>query len=175
MTARRFRPGVLLAAAGLAACAASPSASPATAADGAAQIEMETRSWGRLASRWSIAADGSIRLTRPEPGIFDARETVTRRFEAGPRAYSEIRALLGEAERHAGRALPCERRITDMRYGEARWMRAAGAPATLAFDAGCMDAPARPILRALEAADRRVAEWAGQAMVVERQPVSPGE
>lgn len=135
------------------------------------RIEMEVRSWGRPMSHWSIGADGKGSLTLPEPGVFDARELVTRRFDAGATGFSEIAALLREAERRAGQQLPCTQRITDFPYGEVRWLHGAEPGGKLDFDRGCRDAETQPVLAALERADKRIADWARNAPVAERTPV----
>ncbi|WP_436826698.1 hypothetical protein [Sphingomonas sp. DT-207] len=164
------RLAALLALATLAGCAAGgPPPGPAPAAP-AERIEMETRSWGKLVSRWSVGADGKGSQTTPEPNIFDARTLATRRFDAGPVGFSELQAELAEAERHAGQQLPCTNRITDQHYGEVRWLRGA-TPAKLNFDTGCRDTSTQAVVTVLRAADARVTGWAKAAPVAERQPV----
>lgn len=171
MNARLVRCAALLALAVPAACTDPAAVARPTAAPAPNRIEMEVRSWGRPMSRWSIAADGKGSLTLPEPGVFDARELVTRRFDVGAAGFSEIAALLGDAERRTGQQLPCTERITDFPYGEVRWLRGAEPAVKLDFDRGCRDADTQPVLAALERADKRIADWARSAPVAERAPV----
>ncbi|MBO9621608.1 MAG: hypothetical protein J7500_02740 [Sphingomonas sp.] len=171
MNPRLVRCAALLALAVPAACADPAAMARPAAAPAPDRIEMELRSWGRPMSRWSIGADGKGSLTLPEPGVFDARELVTRRFDAGATGFAEIAALLGQAERRAGQQLPCTQRVTDFPYGEVRWHRATGPDARLDFDRGCRDAETQPVLAALQRADQRVADWARGAPVAERAPV----
>ncbi|HVJ02004.1 MAG TPA: hypothetical protein VM662_07465 [Sphingomonas sp.] len=170
MNVRLVRCAALLALAAPTGCAEPVSVARPAAAPAPNRIEMEVRSWGRPMSRWSIGADGKGSLTLPEPGVFDARELVTRRFDAGAAGFSEIAALLGDAERRTGQQLPCMERITDFPYGEVRWLRATQV-ISLDFDRGCRDADTQPVLAALERADKRIADWARGAPVAERAPV----
>lgn len=162
---------LLLTLAGTAGCASAPVASPPVPAATAERIEMEVRSWGRLLSRWSVSADGKAVLTRPQPDVFNARELVTRRVDIGTRGFAELRRMLADAERHAGRKLACEERLTDMPYGKVLWVGGSTAPAQLDFDSGCRDAPTRAVVDALQAADNLVADWTKTATIVERGPV----
>ena len=170
MSGMGVRCAALLALTALAGCIAgdiSPGPAPAAPAE---RIEMETRSWGKLVSRWSIGSDGKGSQTVPEPNVFDARTLVTRRFDAGPAGFSELQAALADAESHAGQQLPCTNRITDQHYGEVRWLHG-GAAAKLAFDTGCRDTSTQAVVTVLKTADARVAGWARAAPVAERQPV----
>jgi hypothetical protein len=137
---------------------------PATRLD---RIEMDRNSWGKPVSRWVVDASGKGQITRPEPGVFDARRMVTRRFDAGTAGFRKIRVLIGYAELRAGRALPCTERITDAAYGTVRWISAGGRTAELRYDAGCRDRIAAEAVRQLQKADAQIAAWAA----ADRKPI----
>ena len=123
-------------------------------------IEIEILSWGRPMSHWSIDAQGNGRLTRPEPGVFEAKRMVTRRFSAGTAGFRKIRVLIGGAERRAGHTLPCINRITDAPYGTVRWTPAHGRATQLRFDTGCRDRIAAEVTVQLAKAEAQIAAWA---------------
>lgn len=157
---KRWAAVALVAASG---CTPSPIATTAPAADDA-RIAVEVRSWGRLRSEWTIAPDGTGRQTRPEPGVFDAKRFVTRRFDAGREGYARIEALLAPAKPHAGAKLPCDPRISDLPYGTIRWM--GEETRELSFDIGCRGDVAEQAIGGVPKADSLVAEWASAGEIV---------
>ena len=140
-----------------------------TGAAPAERIEMTTKSWGRPMSDWSIDARGYGTYTRPEPGVFQAKRLVTRRFSAGRAGFARIEKLVAGGRRFVGYALPCDHRATDMPYGTLRWT---GAPAgEVRFDAGCQHPESAALIAAFERADKQVAAWAAKGKIVETRNV----
>ncbi len=135
------------------------------------RIEMETRSWGRPVSSWTIDAQGNGRRTVPEPGVFNAEQLVTRSFAAGTAGFRKIRVLIGLAEYRAGHRLTCNRRVTDAPYGTVRWVQPNGRVSTLSFDTGCLDRSTRNVVEQLTKAETQVAAWASAGPIVQTEPV----
>ncbi|UZK65527.1 hypothetical protein [Sphingomonas sp. M1-B02] len=149
-----------------------PALPPARVID---SIEMETLSWGRPVTRWTIDAQGNGRETRAEPNAFEAKALVTRGFAVGTSGFRRMRVLLGRAEARGGADLPCADRMTDQPYGSVRWLRQSGSVAALAFDSGCRDSTARRVLDDLQAANALVAGWAQAGKTIETREVEKPE
>ena len=135
------------------------------------RIEMETLSWGRPVSSWSIDAKGNGRQTMPEPGAFDAKRLVTHSFAAGTAGFRKVRVLLGLAEYRAGHQLACNQRVTDGAYGSVRWVQPNGRASTLRFDTGCLDRTAREVMEQLGKAEAQITTWASAGPVVRTEPI----
>ena len=132
---------------------------PARVIDG---IEMETLSWGRATSRWSIDAQGNGQVTRPED-----KKLVTRSFAAGTSGFRRVRVLLGRVEARGGLATGCTARMTDQPYGSVRWLRRSGSTVELKFDRGCRSSATRSAMADMQAADALVAGWGQAGTIVE--------
>jgi hypothetical protein len=139
-----------------------------------ASIEMETTSWGRLVARWSIAADGTLLYTSVEPGPFDPRQIVTRRYAAGTAGFRQIRVLIGEAETRAGRIMPCDQAIYDAIYGKVRWLQPNGRSKKLAFYTECRQPATRRVVQQLSKANALAKDWAMKGQIVEIKPGKQG-
>jgi hypothetical protein len=137
---------------------------PARVLDG---IEMQTRSWGKLVSRWQIDAQGNGTYTRPEPDAMQPKRLVTRRFAAGTGGFRRVRVQLGWAEGRAQGNLPCSNRITDQPYGTVRWLRRSNGPRELNFDTGCRNRIAAEVTANIARAETIVASWAQAGEIVE--------
>ena len=136
-------------------------------------IAMETSSWGRPVSNWTIDAHGTGRYTRSEPNAHSPQAIVTRGFAAGTAGFRRLRVLLGRAESRAGADLPCGQRITDQEYGQVRWTRFNGREAALGFDMGCRDPRTRRLLTDISRAEALVAGWAANEPIFETRKVHP--
>lgn len=135
------------------------------------RIEMETSSWGRTISSWSIDARGNGRLTRAEAGPAGAARMVTRSFAAGTAGFRRVRVLIGIAEQHAGTRLICTQEVTDAIYGSVRWVQAGGRAVSLSFYTECREYAARSVVAQLQKANTLAAQWADKGPVVATRPV----
>jgi hypothetical protein len=135
------------------------------------RIEMQTSTWGRRASTWSIDAQGNGRWTIPEPDPFNAERIVTRSFAAGTAGFRRLRVLIGLAEYRAGSKMTCNNPVTDAASGAVRWIQPSGRTATLSFYTGCNERSTRNVLDRLAEAQALIAEWAKAGTVVETKPV----
>lgn len=136
-------------------------------------IAMDTSSWGRPVSNWTIDAAGKGRYTRSEPNAHSPKTIVTRSFAAGTGGFRKLRVLLGRAEIRAGGDLPCGQRITDQEYGQIRWARFNGRETALGFDLGCRDFRTRTVLADIAKAEALVAGWAANGPILDTRKVEP--
>lgn len=135
-------------------------------------IAFDSHSWGRPVSEWTVDAQGNGTLTVPEPGIYDAKTLVTRRFAAGTAGFRKLRVLLARAELRIG-ARECSPSITDQIYGSISWTRTTGRVVQFAFNKGCSDAASRLVLGDLAKAEALVTEWAAAGRMVTTREVKP--
>lgn len=135
------------------------------------RIEMDASSWGRPVSNWSIDARGNVRETHPEPNAFNAKQMVTRRYAAGTQGFRKVRVMMGLAETRAGVRMPCRQTITDMIYGNVRWVQPGGRVTRLSFYTACAERATRDAVAGLQQANALVAGWAARGEIVETRPV----
>lgn len=161
----------------LAACASVPMSRPqsqSSAAAGKVSVEMiafRVSSWGKVASEWTIEANGAATYTHAEGPGFGTR-LVTRKFDAGPPGFARIRALLVPAERMAGAQPECGERWSDFPYGSVRWHIGLIEQA-IAFDLGCKNPGLKPVHDALGAAEKQMADWSKTGEVIEDKEMNP--
>jgi hypothetical protein len=102
------------------------------------QIVMKGFLWGRPTTSWEINRDGSGWVTSRRDGrSFNEFTLVTKRWGPSSRAFEQVKTALVEAERFAGRKLPCRNMVTDGPYGAVTW-RTGGTIETLNYSFGCM-------------------------------------
>jgi hypothetical protein len=135
-------------------------------------VSLTIKSWGKPLFDWTLNPDGTGRYTYSDnegsTGFHDYR-LVTKSISVGPEGHAQIAALLAPGRRFAGGEMPCERRITDMPYGQIGWGDAPAA--TVKFDLGCRSAQADPVLEGLQKAQDAMMAWAKDAPVIEtRRP-----
>lgn len=140
----------ITAAIALAGCASAAVETPSQLASDA-PVAVEVNSWGSPIMRWSIDAAGNGSYSVAEEGspVVKGGERPMKHitFHAGSDGYHAVRAALAPAERHAGKAIPCKKEITDMPYGTVHW-----GDIVTSFDQGCRSADADAFEAALEAA-----------------------
>jgi hypothetical protein len=129
-------------------------------------IAFRVSSWGKIVSDWQIQPSGTATYTYSEgPGLGSYR-LITRKFDAGPAGFAQIRALLAPAERVIGAEPDCGERWTDFPYGTARWHKGL-AQLEIGFDFGCHNPKLAPVHQALKAADKQMGEWAKNGQIIE--------
>ena len=137
-------------------------------------ISMDTNSWGRRVSQWSVDAQGNGRYAAAVPNVFarDAR-WIVRRVAAGREGYRRLRAALDRIERRAAGELPCTVAITDGAYGAVRWTRPGGKPHAVRYLAGCREPATQAAVGAIMKADALVRGWSAKGRIIEDRKVTP--
>lgn len=136
------------------------------------QITSKTASWGRPTSAWGVNRDGSGWTTSVRQGAsFSDITLITRRWGATPGRYDEVRRSLKEAERLAGKRVPCQLLLTDGPYGDVTWRRA-GVTRTLPIQYGCMSKTADRIYEQLDEVRAAIGTWAENAAPIEERTSS---
>jgi hypothetical protein len=137
----------------LAGCAAAPSPAAPPASGHrlpAESISFEINSWGSPMESFRIASDGTGEYSKaPE---FRA-PVQTRRFDAGPAGFAQIRAALADIEHFSSHEPACGSRATDFPYGQVVW-QAGTARAAVGFDVGCQSAEMQRVVSAAHRAAR---------------------
>jgi hypothetical protein len=150
-----------------AACAAPPALRLGAPAE---SLSLEAKSWGKPLSAWTVERSGAGRYTSSHKvpgGHFRDYDLVTRAFRIRPADYARVEALLRPARAYAGQAMPCERTITDMVYGQVGW----GKTEEVRYDLGCTSDAVRPIYEKLQKAEALVRRLAEAGKVIETQQV----
>ena len=162
-----------LAVAALAGCSAHRPESAGARASTSRSLSVETNSWGKPVTNWTIGADGEGRysFSRDVPGGgFRDYDLVTMRFAVSAANFAKVEGLLAEARPFAGAQIPCTLRITDGLYGRIGWNDGA-APLTVPFNVGCLSPTAEAIYHRLRDAQDLVKALADAGETVEVQEV----
>lgn len=130
------------------------------------RIEMESTSWGRLVSRWSIDARGNFAQTVPD-NLYQPKQFVTRSYAVGTAGFRRMRVLLGLAETRGGHRMPCTQAMTDAIYGEVKWVQPGGRARTLNFYTACREYGTRQVVAQIAKARQLADEWAKLGSITE--------
>jgi hypothetical protein len=163
----------LLACAALAACSTDRPAAGAAPVSALRSISVETNSWGKPITDWTIGRDGNGRYTfsRDVPGgRFRDYDLVTRRFAVGAADFAKVEALLAGARAYAGGAIPCTLQISDGLYGRIAWSEG-GEALGVPFNVGCLSPTANAIYRQLHDAREHVKTMAEAGETIEVKQV----
>lgn len=133
------------------------------------QILSRTSSWGRPILSWGINEDGSGWVTSTRQGAtFSEFTLITRRWDATEGRYKAVKGALKEAQRYAGRNIPCSLALTDGPYGDVTW-RTNGVSKTLPVQYGCMSRAADRIYERLDKVSAEVQAWAADLPATEER------
>jgi hypothetical protein len=143
---------------------------PATALQ---SISVQTNSWGKPITDWTIGRDGQGRYTfsRDVPGGgFRDYDLVTKRFAVGAADFARVEALLAGARVYAGGEIPCTLQISDGLYGRIAWSEG-GEPLAVPFNVGCLSPTASAIYARLFDAREHVKSLADGGETIEVKQV----
>lgn len=129
----------------------------------------EVRSWGKTLKAFEITPSGEVRYTVAEDESgFQRYWLVTRRAQAGPRAYRTVAKLTAEARALHGRRWDCRSGPTDGPYGGLRW-----GTGHVDFNSGCIAAETDTVATAIYDSLALAAEWAGKGEITGREWKGP--
>jgi hypothetical protein len=146
-------------------------AAPKGASTKWSSIEFETKSWGRLLTRWTIFENGSgsWRESKDGPGAaFGDYDIVVHDLPENKAGFAEVSAILGKLPCEAPDFNKCSNFMTDAPYGTIRLTN--GVTTTeIAWNSGCMDSQYLRFHSILQSADQKVAAWGKAAPVVQTE------
>ena len=152
-----------------------PINSPVAAQKGArakwSSIEFETKSWGRLLTRWAIFENGSgsWRESKDRPGAaFSDYDIVVHDLPENKAGFAEVSATLAKLPGEAPDFNNCSNFMTDAPYGTIR-LTSGVTTTEIAWNSGCMDSQYLRFLSILQSADQKVAAWGKAAPVVQTE------